>query len=142
MFVTLIGLSSSGINSAEAIAFDLFMGALTIIIAEDYAEFIGFTIKNKRPLSKSERMEIFEDTFAVSTFILVPSIIIILSKFELYSLTAAYDLSYGYCLFVLFLFSFWAGRLSNFTNRKSFVVATINALAGLSIILLKYIFTH
>lgn len=46
LFVALFGISTSGISSGYLASMELFIALLAIIIAEDYAEFIGFTIKN------------------------------------------------------------------------------------------------
>ena len=141
-FVVLIGLSASRPSSPQSAAVDALIGALTIVIAEDYAEIIGFTIKNKRALTKQERREIFDDTFAIATFCLIPAIVLLISASGLYGITTAFNISFAYCLFVLFVFSYWAGRLSNYSKQKSAFIAVINALIGLIIILVKYIFSH
>ncbi len=142
MFGVLIGLSASGTESAAAASLEALIAAVTIIVAEDYAEIIGFTIKNKRALSKSERREIFEDTFAIASFILIPCFILLASKFGLYDLRLAFNISFGYCLIVLYVFSYWAARLSSFSRYKSVFIATITALIGLAIICIKYIVSH
>lgn len=142
MFGALVGLAASGPSSELATALKAFIAALTIIVAEDYAEIIGFTIKHKRALSKQERSDIFADTFAIATFTLTPSVILLASATGLYTLTTAFNLAFGYCLLVLFMFSYWAGRLSNYSKQKALLIAILTAGLGMIIILMKYEFSH
>lgn len=140
LFVALLGLNASGISSGYLASTEVFIALVAIIIAEDYAELIGFTIKNKRVLNKRERHEIFEDTFAITTFCLPPVIILLFSESGLYDLNTAFIISYIYCVSILFVFSYYANILSNYSRLRSFVTAAAIACTGLMIVILKYSF--
>ncbi|QQS18181.1 hypothetical protein IPL68_06130 [Candidatus Saccharibacteria bacterium] len=137
LFVTLVGLDASGISTGYWAALNAFIAVLAIIVAEDYAELIGFTIKNKRALNKQERREIFDDTVAVATFCLVPIVILLVSETSLYSVATAFNYTFLYCVSVLFVFSYWAARLSGYQKLRSLITATITASIGLAIIYIK-----
>ena len=141
LFVALIGIGSSGVSSGYLAALESLIAALAIIIAEDYAELIGFTIKNKRKLNAKERRGIFEDTVAVATFCLVPILVLLGSESGFYSLDAAFSATYALCVLVLLIFSYWASRLSRYNRPKSFLIAVITASIGIAIILAKFFFT-
>ena len=140
LFVTLVGLDASGVSTGHIAALDVTIAALAIIIAEDYAELIGFTIKNKRALNKQERRDIFDDTVAVATFCLVPIVILLVSESGLYSVATAFNYTFLYCVSVLFVFSYWAARLSGYRKLRALITALITASIGLTIIYIKYSF--
>ena len=84
MFAVLMGIQSSKPTSAGLAAVEALIAAITIIIAEDYAELIGFTIKNKGPLSVLQKRAIFNDTLTLATFSFTPSLILLASAFVQY----------------------------------------------------------
>ena len=140
LFVALFGLDANRLDSGYLAATETFIAILAIIIAEDYAELIGFTIKNKRTLSRQERNEIFEDTFAIATFCLPPVFILLLSESGLYKLDTAFNYTFIYCILVIFVFSYWASKLSNLSRLRSIVTASIIASIGLALVYLKSTF--
>ena len=142
IFVVLIGLSHSTITSSITLAVTTFVAALTIVFAEIYSEIIGFTVKNKGPLTKSERTEVYEDSFAIASISFWPSIILLISGTGLYSVSTALSIGYLFCIITLVSFSYWAARLSSFSIQKSFFIAVVTAAIGLCIIALKYEFGH
>lgn len=142
IFVVLIGLSHSTVTSSITLAITTFVAALSIVFAEVYAEIIGFTVRNKGPLTKEERTEVYEDSFAIASVSFWPSLILLVSGTGLYSTSTALSIGYVFCIIILVSFSYWAARLSNFSIYKSFVIAVITAIIGLCIITLKYQFGH
>lgn len=137
LFVALFGLDASNLDSGYLAATEAFIAIVAIIIAEDYAELIGFTIKNKRTLSRQERNEIFADTFAIATFCLPSVLILLLSESGLYMLGTAFNYTFIYCILVIFVFSYWASKLSNLNRLHSVVTASIVASIGLALVYLK-----
>ena len=142
IFAFLVGQSHTHVNNASSLAFSTFFAAVAIVLAEIYAEILGKTIRNKRMLSKIERNEIEKDSFAIMSVSLWPSLFFGLSYFRLFSLQAAFNISYVLLLSLLFLFSFWASRLSKFNKTKSFVIALMTSSMGLLVVALKYWFGH
>lgn len=142
IFVFLIGLGHSNITSSVELAIKTFIAALTIVFAEIYSEIIGFTIKNKGPLSRDERKEVYEDSFAIASTSFWPSIILLFSATGIYSVTTALYVGYLFCLVTLVAFSYWAARLGKSSKLKSFMFAFVTAGIGIIIISLKYAFGH
>lgn len=142
IFVFIAGIHLVNGESALAVAASIFVASLTIVFAEVYSEFIGMTIKNKKPLSKKQAREIWDDTFAIASVGLVPTLLFIVSNFNIISIAAAFLLSYIYCVALLFGFSYWASRLSGFSKKRSLIASFITLAIGLAIIFAKYAFGH
>lgn len=123
-------------------ALGIFAAGITIVFAEVYAEIIGMTIKQKGPLTKNQAHEILDDSLAIASVSLVPTIFFILCAIGLFSLNVAFLLSYGYCLSVLLAFSYWASRLSGYSQKRSVIASVITLSIGLVIIGLKFNFGH
>lgn len=142
IFVFIAGVHFVSGESALGTALSIVVASITIVFAEVYAEFIGMTIKQRGVLSHKQALEIWEDTLAIASVSLVPACFFVLSNFKIFSISAAFFLSYMYCLSILFVFSYWASRLSGYGKGRSFVAASITLLIGLTIIWLKFMFGH
>lgn len=142
IFVFIAGIHLVNGESALAVAASILVASLTIVIAEVYSEFIGITIKNKKPLSKKQAREVWDDTVVIASISILPTIFFLISNFNIISIPAAFLLSYIYCMAVLFVFSFWASRLSGFSKKRSILTSLITLFIGLAIILAKYMFGH
>lgn len=142
IFVVLIGLSHSHTTDPVELALTTFVAALTIVFAEVYSEIIGFTIRNKGALTKSEKTEVLDDSFAIATISIWPSVILLISGTGLYNSSTALTIAYVFCILVLTGFSYWAARLSKHGVARSVAMAVIAATIGLCVIWLKYEYGH
>ena len=119
-----------------------FFAALAIVIAEIYSEIIGKTIKQKKPLTKSQRLEIENDSFAIISVSLWPSLIFLLSYLGLYGAQVAFNISYIFLITTLVVFSYWASRLSGFSVKRSVLTALIISAIGVTVVFIKYFLSH
>ncbi len=122
--------------------FGTLFAAVAIVLAEVYSEILGKTIRNKRKLSRAERKEIAQDSLAIVSVSFWPSVIFLLSYLGLYSVHSAFNISYSLLLAVLFIFSYWAGRLSKFSRSGALLMAFATSAVGLVVVFAKYALGH
>lgn len=142
IFAYLIGQGHSSEQTSLSLAFGTFFAGVAIVLAEIYAEILGKTIRQKNKLTKNQRKEIEQDSLAIVSVSFWPSLVFALSSLGLYSIQSAFNISYLLCLAALFLFSFWASRLSNFTVFTAAVRATIVVALGVLVVVAKYELGH
>lgn len=142
IFAFLIGQEHNRHDSALPLVFSTLFAAIAIVLAEIYAELLGKTIKHKKALNKKDRLELEQDSLAIISVSLWPSFIFFLSYLGLYSIQSAFILSYILLLTIIFIFSYWANRLSKYTKLKSFLIALAISAIGLFVISLKYSLGH
>lgn len=140
VFIASMQIIDSESNLKTAIG--IFAAGISIVFAEIYSEIIGMTIKQKGPITKPQIKEITNDSLAIASVSLVPTIFFALSAFKVYSIDIAFMLSYVFCLSVLLVFSYWASRLSGYTKLHSFLTAAVTTLIGIFIIVLKFMVGH
>lgn len=119
------------------LAFKTFIGALVIVSAEIYSEFLGGIIKKKGHLSKIEMDEIKREALSISAVSLNPTILFLISNFNIISIKTAFNLSYFLGLIELVIFGFIASKSINNNLFKNFRAGFFTGLVGLSIIVVK-----
>lgn len=142
IFVFIVGMEHSGVTEPLPMALKTFVAAITIVFAEVYAEIIGERIKQKGKLDRKERRAIVDDALAIASVAVWPSLIFLLSGTGLYGAETAFNLAMTFCLGILFIFSYWATRMSGVSKFYSFILASITLVIGLVVIALKYVFGH
>lgn len=129
-------------SEAIELVIGTFVAAVAIVLAEIYSEIIGKTIRNKKALSKDERVEVERDSLAIISVSFWPSILFLLSYMDVWSVQTAFILSYTILLGIMFIFSYWANRLSEHSRSKAVITALIISSLGLVIVFAKYAFGH
>lgn len=119
-----------------------FFAAAAIVVAEIYAEIIGKTIKQKKPLTKLQRIEIEKDSFAIISVSLLPCLIFLGSYLGLFGIQVAFNLCYVFLISNLVLFSYWASRLSGYYVKRSLLLAIFVSAIGVLVVFLKYKLSH
>lgn len=142
IFAFLIGQEHTRHDSALPLVFSTFFAAFAIVLAEIYAELLGKTIKHKKALNKKDRLELEKDSLAIISVSLWPSLFFLISYLGLYSIQNAFILSYVLLLTIIFIFSYWANRLSRYSKLKSFLIALVLSVIGLIVIVAKYSLGH
>ena len=142
IFAFIVGQGHSGHNTALSLATGTFFAAIAIVLAEIYAEILGKTIRQKRKLTKHERKEIEQDSLAIISISMWPTVIFLLSWLGLYSMHTAFNISYTLLLLVLFIFSYWASVLSGRSRRSSLLRGIIASCIGLIVVFAKYALGH
>lgn len=125
-----------------SLMFGTIFASVAIVIAEIYAEIIGKTIKQKKPLTKQQRSEIEQDSFAIISVSLWPSFIFLLSYLGIYNTQVAFNISYIFLITTLVVFSYWASRLSGFSAKRSILTSLIVSAIGVSVVFIKYFLSH
>ncbi len=141
-FVLLYGLDHLGINDPLSVAIKLIFGALSITIAEIYAETVGERIAKQRKLDRKEKKQIIDDAMAIVSVSVVPVIFFVIAELNIISVQTAFILGYIYYLLSLFIFNFYAGLLSRAKTKNAFLFALISTVFGVFAIALKYAFGH
>lgn len=142
IFAFLIGQSHNGGQTSLSLVFGTFFAGVAIVLAEIYAEILGKTIRQKNRLTKSQRKEIEHDSLAIISVSFWPSLVFACSAIGLFSTQVAFNITYVLCLAALFLFSFWAARLSNFTIVTALGRAAIIVALGVVVVVAKYELGH
>lgn len=142
IFAFLISQDSHSNVTALSAATSTFFAAFAIVLAEIYAEILGKTIKQKKPLTKNQRIEIEQDSLAIISISLWPIIFFMASWAGLFGLQTAFNLSYGFYILILFGFSYWASMLSGNSKVKALITTSIISLLGLIVVLVKYFLGH
>lgn len=142
IYAYLISQHYSNHFTAVSLMVGTFFAALAIVIAEIYSEIIGKTIKQKKPLTKQQRSEIAQDSFAIISVSLWPSFIFLLSYLGLVTTQVAFNISYVFLITTLIVFSYWASRLSGFSVKRSVLTALIISAIGVSVVFIKYFLSH
>ena len=142
IFAFLIGQYHNTNNSALPVVFGTFFAAVAIVLAEIYSEILGKTIKHKRKLSKNDRHELVNDSLAIISISFWPSGIFMLSYLGLYDTNTAFIISYALLISVLFISSYLANRLSNFSKYKSLLTAILVSFLGVIVVVVKYSLGH
>ncbi len=141
-FVLLYGLDHLGTEDGGSIAIKLLLGAVSITVAEIYAETVGERISKKSKLHKSEKKQIAEDAMAIVSVSIIPVIFFLFSAINIISVNTAYALGYSYYLLALFAFNYYAGVLSKASKRNAFLFALASTAVGVLAISIKYAFGH
>jgi hypothetical protein len=141
-FVLLYGLDHLGMQDAASIAIKLLLGAVSITVAEIYAETVGERISKKRKLHRSEKKQITEDAMAIISVTMLPVVFFLMAAIDIISVNAAYALGYSYYLLALFAFNYYAGVLSKASKRNAFLFALVSTVIGVLAISIKYAFGH
>ena len=139
--VLLVGLSHKG-RSVIEIQIMLLIGAITIVFAEVYSEYLGETINKKRHLERAERRQLWSDTLAIASVSFIPSVILLLALLRITSLEAAIYISYGVLIGGLGFFGYLSSKARGQKFLRALLVGIFSGLIGLIIIVLKYKFTH
>ena len=142
IFAYLVTQSHDDGAAALELVIGTFFAAVAIVLAEIYAEILGKTIRHKRKMSKDERVEVERDSFAIISVSFWPSFLFLLSYIGLYSVQTAFMISYSFLLGILFVFSFWASRLSEQSQSRAVMTATIISALGLAVVFAKYFLGH
>jgi hypothetical protein len=142
IFAFLIGQGHDSDKSSLSLVFSTFFAGVAIVLAEIYSEILGKTIRQKNRLSKNQRKEIERDSLAIISVSFWPSLVFACSAIGLFSTQVAFNVSYGLCLAALFLFSFWAARLSNFSTFTAVGRAALIVALGLVVVIAKYELGH
>lgn len=142
LFVFIAGLKHQVANGAVELAISTFVAAVTIVVAEIYAEIIGARIKHKGKLDRRGRQAIVNDALAITAVSFWPSLIILGSGTGLYSVSTSLTVALTYLLMILLGFSYWANRVSGLSRLRALVWAAIMLGIGLGVIWLKYAFGH
>ncbi len=142
IFAFIVGQGHNGQNTSFSVAAGTFFAAIAIVLAEVYAEVLGKTIRHKRKLTKQERKEIEQDSLAIISVSIWPTVIFLLSGFGLYNLHSAFNISYVLLLFILFIFSYWASMLSGRSRSTSLLRGVVASLVGLLVVFAKYALGH
>ena len=142
IFAYLITQNHSNNDTALSLVSGTFFAAVAIVLAEIYAEILGKTIRQKKRLSKHQRLEVEQDTLAIMSVSFWPSFLFLLSHLGIFSVQIAFNLSYAFLLTILFIFSYWASRLSEHSKLAAVVTASIVSAVGLIVVFAKYAFGH
>lgn len=132
----LISLDSVNANPLST-AIKTFIGALIIVFAEIYSEFLGGVINKKGHLTKRERDEIKREALSVSAVSINPTILFLISSFGLIDIKTAFNMSYILGLFELIIFGFIASRSIHKNTFKNIRAGLLTGVIGLSIIAAK-----
>lgn len=132
----LIGLDTISTKPFE-VATKTFVGALVIVFAEIYSQFLGGIINKKGHLSKKEIEEIKREALSVSAVSINPTILFLISSFGLISLNTAFNIAYLFGLLELIIFGFIASRSIHSDIHKNIRAALFTGLVGFSIIAAK-----
>jgi len=119
------------------LAIKTFIGALVIVFAEIYSEFLGGVIKKKGQLTKSEISEIKREALSVSAVSLNPTILFSLASIGLINNISAFNLSHILGLIELIIFGFIASKSIHNNLFKNIRAALITGLIGFFIIATK-----
>ncbi len=142
MFVLLYGLDSFDHQSSFDIAVKLFLGAVSITMAEVYSEIVGEKISTQSKIPHTKRMEILNDGFAIVSVSITPILLFLLASINILSLDIAFWLSYAYFLSVLFIFNYYAGVASHASKSMALVYAFSASAVGIVVIAIKLAFGH
>lgn len=124
------------------IAVKTFFGALLIVVAEIYSEFLGGTIKKGGRVSRKEIKKISHESFVISLVSVSPTIIFLLSSLHLFNIRLAFNLAYIIGLTELFIFGYLASFSATKNKLKSFRFAFMSLSFGMAIILSKNYLSH
>ena len=142
IFAYLITQNHSNDDTALSLVSGTFFAAVAIVLAEIYAEILGKTIRQKKRLSKHQRLEVVQDSLAIISVSFWPSFLFLLSHLGLFSVQIAFNLSYAFLLKILFIFSYWASRLSEHSKLAAMATACIVSAVGLFVVFAKYALGH
>lgn len=132
----LVSLDSTNTNPL-AIALKTFIGALVIVFAEIYSEFLGGVINKKGHLTKKEMDEIKREAMSVSAVSINPTILFLISSSGLININTAFNIAYILGLIELVIFGFIASRSIHHNPPKNIRAAFLTGIVGLSIIAAK-----
>lgn len=124
------------------VAIKTFVGALIIVFAEIYSEYLGGIIQKKGFLNKIERDEIKEESFIVSAVSITPTILFLISGFGLLNTAIAFKIAYLLGLIELTTFGYIASESAGHSFLKNIKVGLITGAVGFAIIAIKYYFNH
>ena len=118
------------------LALKTFIGALVIVFAEIYSEFLGGTISGGK-LTDLEKIEIGRDALSVSAVSINPTLLFLISATGLITTQNAFLIAYILGLLELAIFGFIAARTAGKKVFKSIRTAIITTLVGFFIIAIK-----
>jgi len=115
---------------------------LAVVFAEFYSDFIGATIRERRPLTHRE-VATMAGHLATLTFAAIPPLIVTVgAAVGLYSPDAAIWISIWILAIALFAFGFAAGRVSGRSLVGSAVAAAGLLALGIAAIVVKVMALH
>lgn len=142
IFATLIAFQHTEETNAYGLALSTILAALAIVLAEIYSEILGETIRQRSKLTRAERKEIWRDSFAIISVSIWPALFFLGSKIGLWTVPVAFFIGYGYCLLILFVFSYWSSRLSGLNKPNSILRSCVLVAIGLGVVIAKYSLAH
>lgn len=119
-----------------------FFAALVIVLAEAYSEMLGEKIRRKHELSRRERREIIGDATVIASVALYPVVIFLLSAMGVFSVAVAFDICFVLAIVGLATFGYLASRAAGSAKYAAIWSASIAAIVGTAVILVKYMSGH
>jgi len=111
--------------------------ALAVGLAEVYSEVVGAETSTRRPITRPQLGHMAEDALAVGFGVAFPAVIFLLSAFGLFEVGTAFSIAKWTGLGLIGFYGYWAARFAGATSRGALVKATLVALVGAGLILLK-----
>jgi len=124
-------------NDSLSIAIKLFVGAITIVFAEVYSEYLGGMIKKSCSVSKREKINITKEAFWIFIVSIIPIFLFVISHFGLINIHIAFLISHILGLIGLLIFGFIASNAVHCHYSKNFRAALFTGIIGLIIIFIK-----
>jgi multidrug transporter EmrE-like cation transporter len=111
--------------------------AVAVGLAELYAEIVGIETRERHRVRRDQLGELRDDSFAVGFGVAFPAVFFLLSALGLIEVGTAFTIAKWTGLGLIGFYGFWAARLAGSPTNQALVKATLVALIGAGLILLK-----
>jgi hypothetical protein len=111
--------------------------AVAVGLAEVYSEVVGHETSTRQPVSRSDVGHMVEDAAAVGFGVAFPAVFFLLAAIGVIEPERAFTVAKWTGLGLIGFYGYWAARFAGATSRGALVKATLVALVGAGLILLK-----